>query len=141
MSHRSTLRNTSCLLLCGLALLPYQAVVAASPEDRACNLQGREIALRVSEEVSSDLSATERNRIAAIAAEVCAQYAADIPVPAANVPVVSRPAAPQSAAQSAPAPEAAPAAGEAEEKDEGGLFDFRVIDPEDRVQRPGLKRR
>lgn len=134
------------LLLGAIACLPLSAQ-AASPDDRACNQQGREIALRISEEVDSDLSAAERNRIAAIAEAVCVEYsaqAAAMPAPAPAMPVVSRPERPQAEAAAVAAPPQAPAAGntaEADDEEEGGLFDIRIIDPEDRVQRPGLKRR
>lgn len=125
------------------AALP--ALAAESVDERACNQQGREIALRVSEEVSDGLDASGRSRIAAIAEEVCLEF--NGAGNAAGLPVVARPAqpaaaAPAQAAAGAQAPgAAAEAAGETEAEEDGGLFNLRIIDPEDRVQRPGLKRR
>lgn len=134
------------LFLGGLVWTPVLLSAAEDPGNRACNLQGREIALRISEEVSPDTSASERNRIAAIAEEVCRDFAVSTAGPAPeNMPVISRPATAQQSAQAvtapaAAAPEAAAQATDAEE--ESGLFgDIRIIDPEDRVRRPGLKRR
>jgi hypothetical protein len=138
------------LLLGGLVWMPVHLSAAEDAGNRACNLQGREIALRVTEEVSPDTSASERNRIAAIAEQVCLDFAVTTAGPApANMPVISRPAAAQQPAQAVAAPVAgtpetagpATAAEEAAEEDSGLLGDIRIIDPEDRVRRPGLKRR
>ncbi len=119
-------------LIATIACLSCQGLFAVSPDTRACNLQGREIALRISEEISSGMSADDRARIAAIAEEVCGDYStAAVPVPPAGMPVVSSPAV------TAPA---APEKAETEEDEEGGLFDIKIIDPDDRVKRPGLKR-
>ena len=46
------------------------AIGAENPDARLCNLQGREIALRISEEVNSALSAEARNQIVEIAEQV-----------------------------------------------------------------------
>jgi hypothetical protein len=119
-------------LIATIACLSCQGLFAVSPDARACNLQGREIAFRISKEISSDLSADDRARIAAIAEEVCGDYStAAMPLPTAGMPVVSRPAV------------TAPAAldkAETGEDEEGGLLDIKIIDPDDRVKRPGLKR-
>jgi hypothetical protein len=129
-------------LLCCLTWMSTNALAA---DARLCNLQGREIALRISEEVSEELSASGRNRIATIAEEVCLDYSEDNAAPATQgLPLVSRPASAQgvvpATAASVPAPESASeTTGEGE--DEDGLFNLRIIDPEDRVRRPGLKRR
>ena len=125
------------LLLGAVACVASQALIAASPDPRACNLQGREIALRISEEVSPDLTSADRARIAAIAEEVCGEYRPA--APAADMPMVSRPAVPQTAPQAVTAP-AAPEPAATDEEEDGGLFDLKIIDPADRVRRPGLKR-
>jgi hypothetical protein len=130
----------------GLVWMPVHLGAAEDPGNRACNLQGREIALRISEEVSRESSASERNRIVAIAEEVCRDFAVTTAGPAPeNMPVISRPATAQQSAQAVAAPvTAAPesAAQVADAEEDGGLLgDIRIIDPEDRVRRPGLKRR
>ena len=124
-------------LLLGAVACVASQLIAASPDPRACNLQGREIALRISEEVSPDLTAADRARIAAIAEEVCGEYRPA--APASDMPMVSRPAAPQTAPQAVTAPAATEPAATDEEED-GGLFGLKIIDPADRVRRPGLKR-
>jgi len=93
------------------------------PRARSCNLQAREIALRVSEEVNSQLRSAERSQIAVIAEEVCLEYA----------PPQGGPRRGPKAAEAKTPPES-----DDENALPGGL---RIIDPEDRVQRPGLKRR
>ena len=125
------------LILGAVACVASHALIAASPDARACNLQGREIALRISEEVSSDLTTADRARIATIAEEVCSEYRPA--APAADMPVVSRPAAPQPAPQAVTVP-ATPEPAATDEEEDGGLFDLKIIDPDDRVRRPGLKR-
>lgn len=119
------------------------AIAAEGIDNRACNMQGREIALRVSEEVSTAMSSDERSQIAAIAEEVCLDFVTAVAAPIRNdLPVISRPDAAQAATPAAPVA-AAPAesADTAEEEDDEGLFgNIRIIDSKDRVQRPGLKR-
>lgn len=116
------------LLLAAILILPVSVFGQPSAGGRACNLQAREIALRISEEVSNELTAEERGQIVAIAEEVCMDIA--------SPPRVARPNAPAEAETPTATPEA-PVEG-----DEEGLFgDLRIIDPEDRVRRPGLKRR
>lgn len=96
---------------------------AENPEIRLCNLQGREIALRISEEVNSALSAEARNQIAGIAEQVCQDYAGQ----SASYTVIQRPGSNEPAAS---------------ESTENGLFgEMKIIEAEDRVRRPGLKRR
>lgn len=110
---------------------------AEGMDNRLCNMQGREIALRISEEMNSNLDAGDRSRIAGIAAEVCREFVAEGNAPG-NMAAMRRPEAGRPAA--AAAEEADPEeAGEDEER--RGLFgNLRIIDPEDRVKRPGLKR-
>jgi hypothetical protein len=119
-------------LVATIACLFCQGLFAVSPDAWACNLQGREIAMRIIEEISSGLSADDRARIAAIAEEVCGEYStAAVPLPPAGMPVISSPAV------TAPA---APENAETGEDKEGGLFDIKIIDSNDWVKRPGLKR-
>ena len=116
------------LLLAVILTLPVIVFGQPSANSRTCNLQAREIALRISEEVSNELTAAERNQIVVIAEEVCM----DIAPP----PRVARPNVQAESASPTASPEAS------DEEDEDGLFgDLRIIDPEDRVRRPGLKRR
>ena len=108
---------------------------AENPEFRLCNLQGREIALRISEEVNSALSAEARNQIAGIAEQVCQDYAGQ----SGSYTVIQRPGSNEPAGLSVSASEDDSAASESTEN---GLFgEMKIIEAEDRVRRPGLKRR
>lgn len=141
---RQAILLTSLTLL--VQLLPVTGY-AASADSRACNLQGREIALRITEEVRGSLDSAERNKIAAIAEEVCMDFAspaAAAPAAQSNRPVISRPSAAQPANAAAPVAAAPEPMADSEAEDEGneGLFgNIRVIPAEERVQRPGLKRK
>ena len=114
-------------------------------ESRFCNFQGREIALRISEEVSKDLSANERRQIAEIAEEVCQNYYAETALiqtseSAQSVGSIAAKVQPNST-ENLPnigqqGPQIAPV-----QDEEGLLGDLRIIDSEERVRRPGLKRR
>jgi hypothetical protein len=101
-------------LQAGLLLILMQALPgsAAETEDaRACNQLGREIALRAAEELPLSMNAELRNRLAGIAEETCASYL---------VPDYQDAEPEQTRRES---------------------FDLQLIEPEDRVRRPGLKRR
>ncbi len=129
--------------------------------DRLCNLQAREIALRISEELDSDYTAAQRDAISVIAEEVCQDYSAQ----SSAVPVINRPAAAQAGS---PMPMSTRERGQAvaaqgvsssenqamaiddgsnnsnsteEEESESILGGLKIIAPQDRVRRPGLKRR
>ncbi|MBT6042692.1 MAG: hypothetical protein HOH14_04270 [Gammaproteobacteria bacterium] len=111
------------------------AIGAENPDARLCNLQGREIALRISEEVNSALSAEARNQIVEIAEQVCQDYAGQ----SGSYTVIQRPGPNEAAGLSVNASEDNSLDSEATEN---GLFgEMKIIEPEDRVRRPGLKRR
>jgi hypothetical protein len=112
-------KTLACLAL--LTVFQTTAALAASaPDQRDCNLLGREIALRAAEELTVSLNAEARARLAAIAESTCLAN----PVPAF-------------------ADTAAAAAPDVSEDDPATreLFDLEIIEPQDRVRRPGLKRR
>ena len=111
------------------------AIGAESTEDRSCNLQGREIALRISEEVNTTLSAAERKQIAEIAEQVCSDYAGQ----SNSYTVIERPV--MSAQSELSVNEEVDESVSAESAETGLLGDIKIIDSEDRVRRPGLKRR
>ena len=69
------MRTPARILMTSLLLTPAFLNAAEGTDSRACNLQGREIALRITEEVSGELTADDRTRIAAIAEEVCLGFA------------------------------------------------------------------
>ncbi len=131
-------------------------------DERRCNLQAREIALRISEELGSDYTAGEREAIGRIAQEVCQDYSAQ----RGSLPVINRPAGSQAGSQGMPmssqesrqqassqgvssienqamvaGDEAQSSDNAAEEESDGILGGLKIIDSEDRVRRPGLKRR
>ncbi len=131
-------------------------------DDRRCNLQAREIALRISEELGSDYTAAEREAIGRIAQEVCQDYSAQN----SSLPVINRPAGSQAGPQAMPMStqdspqqassqrisstenqamtadaEAQSSDTAAEEENDGILGGLKIIDAQDRVRRPGLKRR
>jgi len=113
--------------LCTLIFVPVTLGAQPSgpdPRARMCNQQGREIALRLSEEISDKLDARDRQQVAAIAEEVCLSF---------GPPAGAEPRRGRDNSESAE-----PADAEDGNTLPGGL---RIIDPEDRVQRPGLKRR
>jgi len=118
---------TSCLIV-----LPVSLSAQLSPEIRVCNLQAREIALRISEEVSSTMTSWERSQIVAIAEEVCIGNRAMSS--SANFDQAST-----SADNMAEAP--GDDKDQVDEEGRGLLGDLKIIDPEDRVKRPGLKRK
>jgi len=118
---------TSCLIV-----LPASLSAQLSLDMRACNLQAREIALRISEEVSSAMTSWERNQIVAIAQEVCIGNRA--------IPSTTNFYQDSSSADNMAAP---PEDDKDQVDEEGrGLWgDRKIIDPEDRVKRPGLNRK
>ncbi len=118
---------TSCLIV-----LPVSLSAQLSPEIRACNLQAREIALRISEEVSSTMTSWERSQIVAIAEEVCIGNRAMSST--TNFDQAST-SADNMAATSGDDKD------QVDEEGRGLLGDLKIIDPEDRVKRPGLKRK
>jgi len=142
VAMRQAIFLTSLTLL--VQLLPVTGF-AASADSRACNQQGREIALRISEEVRGSLDTAERNKIAAIAEEVCLDFAT--PAVQSNRPVIGRPAPAQqanvaAAVAAAPETKVESESDEANDADEEGLLgNIRIIPAEERVRRPGLKRK
>jgi len=116
--------------LIGLSICLCQpALAAAAASAPNCNQLGREIALRAAEQLEVPLDAQTRTELAALAEAACLEGEAVAPVEARveeSAGVVAEPAE----------PEADTEAGRASR-----LFDIEVIDPADRVQRPGLKRR
>jgi len=115
-----------------LIVLPVSLSAQLPPEIRACNLQAREIALRISEEVSSTMTSWERSRIVAIAEEVCIGNKA-----------MSSTTNFDQTSTSADNMAATPGDDKDQVDEEGRelLGDLKIIDPEDRVKRPGLKRK
>jgi hypothetical protein len=107
---------------------PALAAAAASGPNN-CNQLGREIALRAAEQLEVPLDAQARTELAALAEAACLEGEAVAPAEARveeSTGVVAEPAEPETDTE----------AGRASR-----LFDIEVIDPADRVQRPGLKRR
>jgi hypothetical protein len=96
-----------------------------------CDLLGREIALRAAEQMETAITTANRATLAEIARQACLDYQVQ-PVMADAAPGTISPAAQETTPTAAP---------EAEESDAAGLFDLEIIEPEDRVRRPGLKRR
>ncbi|MDG2175733.1 MAG: hypothetical protein P8M72_06345 [Gammaproteobacteria bacterium] len=140
------MKNSQSFLLSSIFLLAGMPGLAAdNSETRFCNFQGREIALRISEEVSNDLTAAERSRIAEIAEEVCQDFYAEsglrqnsgITLSDASMAAQAQTSTvenTQNVRQRSPENESA--------ADKSGLLgDLKVIEPEDRVRRAGLKRR
>lgn len=118
------------VVLSGLSILLCQAAMAATVASSPnCNQLGREIALRAAEQLEVPMDAQARAELAALAEAACLEDAAAAP---AEMTVEE-------------AGTGAAEAGESEASAEAGtarsLFDIEVIDPADRVQRPGLKRR
>lgn len=114
----------SCLLLLPLSLATQAQTVDSA---RLCHLQARELALRVSEEMSGDFNAVQRQALTALSEETCLAYFA---------------APPGSADRRNSQTEDSGEAGQQVQEEKSGLFgDIRMIPPEDRVRRPGLKRR
>lgn len=107
----------SVVLLSALSSTACHAAAADDPAALRCNQLGREIALQAAEQLSVRLDADSRSQLAEIAEQACMDYA---PV-AQAVPAM------------APAEAATP-------EDNNELFDIELIDPADRVRRPGLKR-
>ena len=116
------------LPLVTLAFSSVLPIAAHAQSALSCNQLGRELALRATEQGIGSLSATDRTTLAALTETVCQEFQQAVPA-ASSTPVLP----------SAPADAATPAAPE-EEQRERGLFDLDVIDPADRVRRPGLKR-
>ena len=146
------------LLFSMLATPVFAANNASAMDDRLCNLQAREITLRISEELDSDYTATQRDEISRIAEEVCQDYSNQN----STLPVINRPAGSQAMPMSAQersqqatsqrlnASESKAMTSDdvsdtsdsaAEEESDGIIGGLKIIDPEDRVRRPGLKRR
>ena len=146
------------LLFSMLATPVFAANNASAMDDRLCNLQAREIALRISEELDSDYTARQRDEISRIAEEVCKDYSTQ----SSTLPVINRPAGSQAMPMSAQersqqatsqrlnASESKAMTSDdvsdtsdsaAEEESDGIIGGLKIIDPEDRVRRPGLKRR
>ena len=105
-----------------------------------CNLQGREIALRISEEVSDALAAGDRDRIARIAEEVCMSFTAEAAPASSALTVIERPSQDNDASSTQAASVSASVEEEIADEDDGVLGGLRIIPAEDRVRRPGLKR-
>ncbi len=102
---------------------------AELPGAVTCNQMGREVALRAAEELSVPLDAAIRTELAAIAESTCVSY----------LPTAEDYAAAEAAGAVAGPPVNAVAADD--EASGRQLFDLELIEPEDRVRRPGLKRR
>jgi hypothetical protein len=143
------MKKSTLFIIASLFLLNGMSVNAAEvaeiSEARFCNFQGREIALRISEEVSNDLSTNERSQIAEIAEEVCENYYAEIALiqtseSAQSAGSIAAQAQPDSTDNSQNIGQQGPLIAPFEDE-EGLLGDLRIIDSEDRVRRPGLKRR
>ena len=115
-----------------LLVTPFLAGPALGAEDaatdggqgRRCNLQAREIALRISEEVSGRISAPERQQIAAIAEEVCLDYAGNTGMGRRQVMV----------------DQADVEVEDAGDEDEGLLGGFKIIGRDERPKHGGMKR-
>jgi hypothetical protein len=123
------------LILFSSIVINSAAIGAESSETRLCNLQGREIALRISEEVNSSFSAKARDQIAGIAEQVCQDYARQ----SSAYTVIQRPDLNEAGERSVNASVDQSVDSESTER---GLFgEMKIIEPEDRVRRPGLKRR
>ena len=93
-------------------------VHAAEPQDRDCDQLGREIALRAAEQMPQSFDSAARTQLAAIAESACIEFGANT----AGLPAASE-------------------TGDAAPDANGELFDLELIEPQDRVRRPGLKRR
>lgn len=120
--------------------LIFPALANAADNMRACNQLGREIALRAAEEITSAISAEQRTQLAVIAESVCLDFqVADADAGTVNQGVAV--ASNASVGAQADAGEEVEVGDESEEKEEGSFLDLKLIDPADRVQRPGLKRR
>lgn len=113
-------------LIACLLFLSTTAVAQGNDNARLCNLQARELSLRVSEDMSSAFDAEQRQALAILSEEVCLDYFNSGLRPG-NLT--------ESKAGDIDAEEAT-------DEEGAGLFgDIRMIDPQDRVRRPGLKRR
>lgn len=131
--------KVSVIFFSGFAILMSTRLIAADAmDDRLCNMQSREIALRISEEVNPDLSARERGQIRAIAEEICLDFASEFPGPESNNLTANGQSGTSRNSDSLQSRQDS----DENEGDESGLLgDLRVIESEDRVRRPGLKRR
>lgn len=135
--------RVSVIFFIGFAVLMSARLTAADAMDaRLCNIQAREIALRISEELDSEFSARERSQISTIAEEVCLDLANEFSGPDSNGLTENTPSG-TSPNDNNPADsvQSRPQVDENEAEDGGLLGDLRIIDSEDRVRRPGLKRR
>lgn len=113
--------------LLGSTLLLISASSVMAADTQSCNLLGREIALRAVEELNLELDAGMRSKLADIAESSCLDYQA--------VPT-------QATGRIQGSDSATGMAVDADLEDaDSSLFDLNIIDPEDRVRRPGLKRR
>jgi hypothetical protein len=111
--------RVSVVLLAVLSSTVSLAAEGAAPALLYCNQLGREIALQAAEQLSVTLDVDSRTQLASIAEQACLDYAR-----------TAQPAATENDPAAAVAPE---------KKNE--FFDLELIDPADRVRRPGLKRR
>ena len=114
------------IYLPALVLLGFSVVSSAADSDtlQRCNLQARELALQANEKLLPELDVEMRSSLAMLAEEVCLDYF-------------------QGTVSSAPGTDstAVNAAASSEQEDDSPFGSLRMIEPEDRVQRPGLKRR
>jgi len=117
------------LLVLPMCLFQPAAAAAAATSSPNCNQLGREIALRASEQLEVPLDAQTRTELAALAEAACMEDTEALPVEMLEEESGSVDAQPGEHGANT---EADPAR---------RLFDIELIDPADRVQRPGLKRR
>ena len=119
-------------VLLAIAVTGNITLAADSSHETMCDQLGREIALRAAEQMGS-FDADSRTTLAAIARQACMDHHGT----SAMSMQQARPAAPAMAPAAVVVDETvADETGEAE-----GLFDVEIIDPQERVRRPGLKRR
>lgn len=132
------------------AIVPVTGFGADAMQTRLCNLQGREVALRLSEELDVGLDTEQRAQAAQIAEAVCLEYSDSTANPTNNgLSVIERPEATATRVENVSPAEGFAAQPDTEsgtdadtEEDKNGLFgNLKIIPAEDRVRRPGLKRR
>lgn len=116
-------RRSTCLLSLGILALCPVLSNATEETERACNLQGRELALRASETLLPALDAEARRELARLAEEICLDYAG------------------LQTSDNGQPPEVSGVDVEGDDSGLSGLFsDITIVDPQNRVRRPGLKR-
>jgi hypothetical protein len=123
MNRRQSCSCCSLPVIIILATCTTTAHAAGDSADIMCDQLGREIALRAAEQLGAAIDTSTRSTLADIAGQACLDYQ-------------SMPPAGAETARPAPA-----ADDRVDEPGEAGLFDVEIIDPQDRVKRPGLKRR